>query len=384
LPNRPTVSVVVCAYTSDRWALTTRAVASVEAQTCPPIEIIVCIDHNDELLRKSEEYFGIERPADAIPIMVLANKYDGRLGSARNTGAEFASGDVVAFIDDDAVAEPDWLEWLIPPYDGERVGAVGGQAVPEFEEDWPRWYPHQFAWVFGCSYEGLPKKLGPVKHLIGASMSARRSVLQELGGFQSDNHDDMDISHRIAHAQYKVLFEPRAIVHHWVPVPRTTWRYFWRRCFYVNQSKVQAFANMQDAASLGAELAFVGRTLTTGVRAEMRHVIRGDLYGFARVGAMIAGIGLAGLGHVSGKVRLRQSGGVPANDGRLPILAGEVEQRSNAGLLLFSGRPRAHNHRRLKFWTERDRPAAVEVLETAVPAGDGRLRVVGRAQISSI
>jgi glycosyltransferase involved in cell wall biosynthesis len=379
LPNRPTVSVVVCAYTSDRWALTTRAVASVEAQTSPPIEIIVCIDHNDELLRKSEEYFGLERPAGSIPIMVLANKYDGRLGSARNTGVEFASGDVVAFIDDDAAAEPDWLERLIPPYDGEGVGAVGGEAVPEFELDWPRWYPHQFAWVFGCSYEGLPKTLGPVKHLIGASMSARRAVLQELGGFQSDNHDDMDISHRIAHAGYKVLYEPRAIVHHWVPVPRTTWRYFWRRCFYVNQSKVQAFANMEDAASLGAELAFVGRTLTTGVQAEMRHVARGDLYGFVRVGAMVAGIGLAGLGHVSGKVRLRQSGRVPANDGRLPILAAEVEQRFNAGLLLFPGGPGADSRRRLKFRTERDRPAAVHSREAAVPAGDAGLPAVGHA-----
>ena len=69
---------------------------------------------------------------------------------------------------------------------------------------------------------------------------------------------------------------------------------------------------MQEASSLGAELAFVTRTLTTGVLAEIRHVIRGDLYGLARVGAMIAGIALAGLGHLSGKLRLRWSRRVPA------------------------------------------------------------------------
>jgi hypothetical protein len=70
---------------------------------------------------------------------------------------------------------------------------------------------------------------------------------------------------------------------------------------------------MQEASSLGAELTFVTRTLTTGVLAEIRHLIRGDLYGLARGGAMIAGITLAGLGHLSGKLRLRWSHRVPAS-----------------------------------------------------------------------
>jgi len=296
--------VVICAYTEDRWLLLKKSVASVEAQTSPPIEIIVCIDHNDELLRKSEEYFGSERPASAIPIIVVANKYDGRLGSARNTGVEFANGEVIAFLDDDAAAATDWLERLIAPYADERVGAVGGAPLPVFEAGRPRWFPYEFDWVFGCAYRGLPMTRAEIPHLIGANMSARYSVLQEIDGFHSDNHDDMDMCHRIAFAQYKVLYEPLAIVHHSVPASRTTWHYFWRRCYFVNQGKVEAFADMQEAAHLGAELDFVSRTLTTGILAEFRYVIRGDLYGFARMGSMIAGIALAGLGHLSGKSRL--------------------------------------------------------------------------------
>ena len=130
LPNRPTVSVVICAYREDRWSQLKKSVASVEAQTSPPIEIIVCIDHNEELLRKSEEYFGKKSPAGAVPVIVLANKYNGRLGAARNTGIEFASGEVIVFLDDDAAATADWLERLIAPYDNERVGAVGGKPLP--------------------------------------------------------------------------------------------------------------------------------------------------------------------------------------------------------------------------------------------------------------
>lgn len=309
--SHPAVSVIICAYTEDRWQQLQKSVASAEAQTSPPIEIIVCIDHNEELLRKSEEHFGKGRAAGLIPLIVLANKYEGHLGSARNTAAEHASGEVLAFLDDDAAAAADWLDRLIAPYADERVGAVGGAPLPVFEAGRPRWFPQEFDWVFGCAYRGLPSARAPLAHLIGANMSARRSALREVGGFHSDDHDDMDMCHRIAHAQHRVLYEPRAVVHHFVPATRTTWRYFWRRCYFVNRGKVEAFANMREAAGLGAELAFVTRTLTTGVLAEVRQVMRGDLYGLARAGAMIAGITLAGLGHVSGQLRLRLSRPVP-------------------------------------------------------------------------
>jgi cellulose synthase/poly-beta-1,6-N-acetylglucosamine synthase-like glycosyltransferase len=312
LTNRPTVSVIICAYTEDRWQLLKNSVASVEAQISPPIEIILCIDHNEELLRKSEEYFGKGRPPGAMPLIVLANKYNGRLGAARNTGAELASGEVLAFLDDDAAASADWLERLIAPYDDESVGAVGGAPLPVFEFSRPRWFPLEFDWVFGCAYRGLPLTRAPLAHLIGANMSARSSALREVGGFHADHEDDMDMSHRIAHAQHRVLYEPLATVHHFVPATRTTWRYFWRKCYFVNQAKVEVFDNMQEASSLHSELTFVARTLTKGVLAEIRHVIRGDPCGLVRVGAMIAGIVFAGLGHLSGRLRLRRSRHVPA------------------------------------------------------------------------
>jgi glucosyl-dolichyl phosphate glucuronosyltransferase len=312
LPDRPTVSVVICAYTDDRWPQLKKSVASVEAQTSPPIEIIVCIDHNEELLRKSEEYFGKECPAGAVPLIVLANKYNGHLGAARNTAAEFASGEVLVFLDDDAAAAADWLERLIVPYDDEQVGAVGGRPLPVFEVGRPRWFPYEFDWVIGCAYRGLPLTRAPSRRLIGANMSARRSALRDVGGFHTDHQDDMDMCQRIAHAGYRILYEPLAIVHHFVPASRTTWHYFWKKCYSANQGKVEVFADMQEAASLRAELTFVTRSLTLGVLAEIRHLIGGDLYGLARVGAMIAGIAFAGLGHLSGKLRRRWSRQVPA------------------------------------------------------------------------
>jgi glycosyltransferase involved in cell wall biosynthesis len=312
LPRRPTVSVVICAYAEERWAELNKSIASIVAQTTPPIEIIVCVDHNEALLRRCEDHFGNGCAPGALPLIVQENKYDGHLGAARNTAVELARGEVVAFIDDDAAAAADWLERLIAPYEDERVGAVGGAPLPVFEAGRPRWFPHEFDWIFGCAYRGLPLTRAPLAHLIGANMSARRSALREVGGFHSDHQDDMDMCHRIAHAQYQVLYEPLAVVHHFVPAFRTRWRYFWRKSYFANQGKVEVFAQMREASNLGAELAFVKRTLTSGVWAEVRAVARGDAYGLPRVGAMIAGITLAGLGHLTGKLHLHWPRRTPA------------------------------------------------------------------------
>ena len=306
-PGSPTVSVIVCAYTEERWPQLEKAIGSLQSQTTPPLEIILCIDHNDELLRKCEEQFVTRRPAGPVPLIVLANKYDGRLGAARNTAVEFASGDVVAFMDDDAAAAAEWLERLAAVYDDERIAAVGGQPLPVFEVARPQWFPYEFDWVFGCAYRGLPSAQGPSIRLIGANMSARRAVLQEIGGFHTDHQDDLDMCHRVAHAGYRVIYEPRAIVYHFVPTNRTTWDYFRKKCYSANLGKAEVFANMAEAASLRAELAFVRRALTTGFKTEMGQLIRGDLYGLARFGAMLAGIGIAGVGHARGKLQLRRS-----------------------------------------------------------------------------
>jgi glycosyltransferase involved in cell wall biosynthesis len=237
---------------------------------------------------------------------VIQNKYDGHLGSARNTAAETAVGDILAFLDDDAAADKDWLAVLTAPYRDERIGAVGGRPTPVFESGRPAWFPAQFDWVFGCAYDGLPTSRGPLAHLIGANMSVRRTLLEQAGGFHSDNHDDMDMCHRVAHlgGREAVVYEPAAVVRHFVPASRPTWKYFWRRCFFVNKGKVEAFAQMGDAATLGAEIRFVRYALINGVLRGISEAAKGDAYGLVRSAAIIAGVGLAAAGHVVGRIEL--------------------------------------------------------------------------------
>lgn len=303
------VSVVICAYTEDRWPLLQRSVSSVQHQRRTPMEIILCVDHNDALLERCRQHWAHPVDSPSVPVVVLANKYQGRLGSARNSAAELARGDIVAFLDDDAWADPDWLERLLVPYRDDLVVAVGGAPMAEYEGTRPRWFPSEFDWVFGCAYSGLPESRAPLARLIGANMSVRRLALAEIGGFHSDNHDDMDMCHRLMHLRpaEQIVYEPMARVQHFVPSVRTTWGYFWRRCFFVNKGKVEAFRQMGGASNLSADLGFVGHALSRGVSRGLRQAFRGDVWGAVRAAAILAGIVLAGAGHVAGQAQWQVS-----------------------------------------------------------------------------
>jgi glycosyltransferase involved in cell wall biosynthesis len=115
------------------------AVESAAKQSVHAVETILVIDHNSELLARSE--------AEFVDVKVVANSQGQGLSGARNTGIEHASGDVVAFLDDDASAEWEWIEHLVRCYDDEKVLAVGGLVVPAWEAGRPRWFPVEFDWA---------------------------------------------------------------------------------------------------------------------------------------------------------------------------------------------------------------------------------------------
>jgi glycosyltransferase involved in cell wall biosynthesis len=126
-----TVSVIICAYTLDRWDDLVRAVDSVRMQTRPALETIVVIDGNEELKRRAEEQLD--------GVAVVMNTHSPGLSGARLTGGDHAAGAILAFLDDDAIADDVWLEEHHAAYDDPNVLGAGGRVDPLWENGRPAW-----------------------------------------------------------------------------------------------------------------------------------------------------------------------------------------------------------------------------------------------------
>ena len=260
-------SVVICAYTIDRWDDLNAAVASVRRQVRPAHEILVVVDNNEVLLERAKhEFDGVT----AIP-----NTKARGLCGARMTGAELATAPVIAFLDDDAIADTHWLQELLIPYKDDFVLGVGGHIEPLWRNPCPRWFPPEFNWVVGCTYRGMQIRDGRVRNMIGANMSVRADVLRGCGGFAdprlgrtgsaNGSCEDTEFCIRAARLYGGVwVHQPNASVRHVVTAERATWKYFLHRCRMEGSSKavVTDLAGARDG--LKSERRYV-RTLAQSI-----------------------------------------------------------------------------------------------------------------------
>lgn len=305
----PSISVVICAYSLERWKDLCAAVDSVACQTRPALETIVVIDHNDELRERARARFADGR------VRVVDSDGEHGLSYARNTGVAVARGDVVAFLDDDASAVPEWLEILADTYAADiDVLGVGGAVEPRWLDGRPKSFPPEFDWVVGCTYRGHPTARTSVRNLIGANMSFRRDLFSEVGGFHSEigrvgtrpvGCEETEFCLRIgrAHPQSSIVYEPSAAVVHSVPASRGTWGYFVRRCYGEGLSKAVVASLAGRADALRTERGYVARTVARGVAASLRAAARGDLTALGRAARMVVGTSAAAIGYAYATVR---------------------------------------------------------------------------------
>lgn len=145
------------------------------------------------------------------------------VGMSRNVGVSLAVGDIVAFIDDDAIPPTDWLDSLVAPYADDSIAAVGGAVfdVPLGRIEWN---------LCTCSRLGSPdtdspgpigRYLGrgadPFVYLAGCNMSFRRAILREVGGFNpllTFVYDDAEVCCRVIDAGFGIAFLPELVVRH--------------------------------------------------------------------------------------------------------------------------------------------------------------------------
>ena len=299
------VSVVICAFTMDRWSLLEAAVVSALRQP-ETAEVVIVIDHNKELLARARERWPLA--------IVVPNAHRAGLSGARNTGIAASSTGIVAFLDDDASGTDTWLHWLIAPFSGENVAAVGGRAEPVWPSAAePRILPRELQWVVGCSYAGLPESRSEVRNVIGCSMAFRREILLELGGFNIDTgrvgslplgceETELCIRLRQADVSAQVIYEPRSVVHHTVTAERVRWTYLVRRCFFEGMSKAALTRTLGRGDALSSETSYALKVLP---QAFFRELVRSGRGGARPAAAIVLSLAFTAAGFLFGRVAPR-------------------------------------------------------------------------------
>jgi GT2 family glycosyltransferase len=225
-------SVIV--ITLNRPDYVRKCLDALRSQEPPPDQIIVVDSSKDDLTK--------QMTANFPGVLYLRNdKGFGRMTTSRNIALKHSTGEIIAFVDDDAFAHAGWLSGLVAAYTGPEIGAVGGRALNDVPGEEAQGVDRIGKLTkYGnleSNFAADPGKIRIVDHIIGCNMSFRREVLARLGGFRenfpgiSGVSEDTDMSMRVRKLGYTVLFAPEAVVDH-VSAPQAVGQRFDTRYAY--------------------------------------------------------------------------------------------------------------------------------------------------------
>jgi GT2 family glycosyltransferase len=208
----PKFSVVVAFYNAARTL--DGCLKSLQKLRYPDYEVIVVNDGSHD---------GSGEIMKRFPFRMITTANQG-ISAARNEGMRAATGEIIAYIDSDAKADPDWLTYLAATYANSDMIAVGG----------PNPVPREDSWVSKCVFRspGGPTQVmlddQSAEHIPGCNMSFRKWALEEIGGFDpiyTKAGDDVDVCWRLIERGYRIGFSPSAVVwHHRRPSVTAYWR----------------------------------------------------------------------------------------------------------------------------------------------------------------
>lgn len=205
MSDSPPVSVIIVSH--GRPALLRRAVIGVSQLFYRPFELVVIADQA-----------GLVAISD-LPFaqwIKTGHQAEANISAARNQGTDLACGDIIAFIDDDAVPEPTWLDHLTTDFSDPQVMATTGTVLGRngISVQWGR----RAVDAEGVAHDLQgPQPDGMAVKLEGTNMAIRRAALDRLGGFDAGFRfylDETDLAWRLHQAGLRAAFTPRATVHH--------------------------------------------------------------------------------------------------------------------------------------------------------------------------
>ena len=200
-----TVSILIPCYNQE--ALIRQVVKAVLAQTVPPDEIIVVDDGSQD------NSLAI---LSTLPVKIIQHSTNLGLSQARNTAIKASRGDILVFIDGDAIASPNLIEILLSGYLNSKdpnLGGVGGQGIETQQITvYDRWRTYHASQGYG------DKIIADVPFLYGLCMSYKRSAINKVDGFDTffsqTCGEDVDLGIRMHRAGFRLRYLPQAVVFH--------------------------------------------------------------------------------------------------------------------------------------------------------------------------
>ena len=240
------ISAIICTYNGGRYLK--RAIESLASQSLSrkDYEIIVVDNCSTD---STKEIVG----SLLNNVENLRYCYEPEIGlsHARNRGIQEARGEVVAFIDDDAEAEPEWLEGLLSSYRDDRIACVGGKSILKWPDGFqrPKWLHRKLEPFLSGFDPGVNKELEVrgISHIpYGVNISFRRRILEKYP-FRADlgrtdkgiyGGEETELCLRLLKDGWKVIYNPAAVVHHIVPDSRIEQTWFLKRALDWGISRV--------------------------------------------------------------------------------------------------------------------------------------------------
>ncbi len=208
---------------------------SIAAQTRQPEEIIIIDDGSSDDTRKIVSQF---------PHRLICHGSNQGIAAARNSAIKHASGDIIVFLDADALASPQYIEEMVAGFSGEDVAGVNGRAIESMQKTiYDKWRKEVLFQEWGDAHRE------EVYFLFGMCAAYRKKVLEEVGGFSElfrISGEDMDISYRIRKMGHRLVYTPKALVYHLREDSRETIRRMtFRHCFwgFLAQKKNHCYQN---------------------------------------------------------------------------------------------------------------------------------------------
>lgn len=308
------VSTIICAHSLDNYQNLAEAVTSLLVQTHPELEVIIAIDGNEEFYKKVVANY---RSRDTVKAVLL--RENAGVSAARNAGVMVARGDVIAFMDDDAVADRQWVENLLSTYREYDAVAVGGKILPLWLGEKPDHLPEELYWLVGVTHDGFAgEEVVEVRNTFGPNMSFKREVFEKVGGFSESlgfarkgafylQAEEPELALRMKQTLGKgVVYNPHAIVYHKIPQSKLGVGILLRRAFYQGYSKALLGKLNVSADSIATEKSYLRALLLKYIPRRVKRIYRVEE--LKKLSVLIASILSVGLGFVCGYAEERIAG----------------------------------------------------------------------------